>query len=138
MQAGAYQNGTWVVGVANTGNEEGVPRDAQSQIIAPSGETMSMTVTDGDELIVARCDLDLLQFLQEHDVQLRARSDRSDQAQPLPHLWGHDPMIVCGLYLNTAAAGHESKPSRAGDLLMIQHADLLFARRLNTRYSEPT
>jgi hypothetical protein len=83
MQAGAYQNGTWVVGVANTGNEEGVPRDAQSQIIAPSGETMSMTVTDGDELIVARCDLDLLQFLQEHDVQLRARSDRSDQAQTL-------------------------------------------------------
>jgi Transposase DDE domain group 1 len=33
---------------------------------------------------------------------------------------------------------NESKPSRAGDLLMIQQADLLFARRLNTRYSEPT
>jgi predicted amidohydrolase len=59
MQAGAYQNGTWVVGVAKTGEEEGVPMVAQSQIIAPSGETVAMTVTDGDELIVARCDLDL-------------------------------------------------------------------------------
>jgi predicted amidohydrolase len=59
MQAGAYQNGTWVVGVAKTGQEEGVPMVAQSQIIAPSGETIAMTITDGDELIVARCDLDL-------------------------------------------------------------------------------
>jgi predicted amidohydrolase len=59
MQAGAYQNGTWVVGVAKTGPEEGVPMVAQSQIIAPSGETVAMTVTDGDELIVTRCDLDL-------------------------------------------------------------------------------
>jgi predicted amidohydrolase len=59
MQAGAYQNGTWVVGVAKTGAEEGVPMVAQSQIIAPSGETVAMTVTDGDELIVTRCDLDL-------------------------------------------------------------------------------
>ncbi len=59
MQAGAYQNGTWVVGVAKTGNEEGVPMLAQSQIIAPSGETVAMTATEADELIVARCDLDL-------------------------------------------------------------------------------
>jgi predicted amidohydrolase len=41
------------------GPEEGVPMVAQSQIIAPSGETIAMTVTDGDELIVTRCDLDL-------------------------------------------------------------------------------
>jgi predicted amidohydrolase len=61
MQAGAYQNGTWVVGVAKAGNEEGVPMVAQSQIIAPSGETVAMTVTSDDELIVARCDLDLCQ-----------------------------------------------------------------------------
>jgi hypothetical protein len=70
MQAGAYQNGTWVVGVANTGNEEGVP----------SGETMS--ITDGDELIVARCDLGLLQFLQEHDVQLRAGRTAATKRNP--------------------------------------------------------
>jgi predicted amidohydrolase len=59
MQAGAYQNGTWVVGVAKCGREEGVQQIGQSQIIAPSGETVAMAATLGDEVIVARCDLDL-------------------------------------------------------------------------------
>jgi len=31
----------------------------QSQIIAPSGETVAMCATLGDELAIARCDLDL-------------------------------------------------------------------------------
>jgi predicted amidohydrolase len=31
----------------------------QSQIVAPSGETVAMCTTLGDELAVARCDLDL-------------------------------------------------------------------------------
>ncbi len=38
MQAGAYQNGTWVVAAAKGGVEEGVDALAQSCIIAPSGE----------------------------------------------------------------------------------------------------
>jgi hypothetical protein len=59
MQAGAYQNATWVVGVAKAGREEGVDQIGQSQIIAPSGETVAMAATLGDELVVARCDLDL-------------------------------------------------------------------------------
>jgi predicted amidohydrolase len=59
MQAGAYQNGTWVVGVAKCGREEGVHQIGQSQIIAPSGQTVAMAATLGDEMIVARCDLDL-------------------------------------------------------------------------------
>ncbi len=59
MQAGAYQNGTWVVGVAKCGVEEGVMQIGQSQIIAPSGETVAMCSTLGDELAIARCDLDL-------------------------------------------------------------------------------
>jgi N-carbamoyl-D-amino-acid hydrolase len=59
MQAGAYQNGTWVVGVAKCGREEGVDQIGQSQIIAPSGETVAMAATLGDELVVARCDLGL-------------------------------------------------------------------------------
>jgi len=58
MQAGAYQNGTWVVGVAKCGREEGCDMIGQSQIIAPSGETVAMCTTLGDELCVARCDLD--------------------------------------------------------------------------------
>lgn len=58
MQAGAYQNGTWVVGVAKGGTEEGVESLAQSAIIAPSGQIVAQAVTTGDELIVANCDLD--------------------------------------------------------------------------------
>lgn len=58
MQAGAYQNGTWVVGVAKAGEEEGVEALAQSCIIAPSGQIVAQAFTTGDELIVAHCDLD--------------------------------------------------------------------------------
>ena len=59
MQAGAYQNGTWVVGVAKAGIEEGCELIGGSAIIAPTGEIIAQAVTLGDELIVARCDLDL-------------------------------------------------------------------------------
>jgi predicted amidohydrolase len=59
MAAGAYQNGTWVVGVAKGGVEEGVASLAESQIIAPSGEVVVQSSTDGDEVIIAACDLDL-------------------------------------------------------------------------------
>jgi predicted amidohydrolase len=59
MQAGAYQNGTWVVGVAKAGNEEGVMQIGNSIIVAPSGEIVAACSTVGDELAIARCDLDL-------------------------------------------------------------------------------
>jgi N-carbamoyl-D-amino-acid hydrolase len=58
MQAGAYQNATWVVGVAKCGREEGVDSIGQSAIIAPSGELAAMATTLGDELIVVAADLD--------------------------------------------------------------------------------
>jgi hypothetical protein len=59
MQAGAYQNGTWVVGVAKAGNEEGVDQIGNSIIVAPSGEIVAACTTTADELAIARCDLDL-------------------------------------------------------------------------------
>ena len=65
MRAGAYQNGTWVVGVAKCGREEGCDMIGQSQIIAPSGETVAMCATLEDELCVARCDLDLTRSYKE-------------------------------------------------------------------------
>lgn len=58
MEAGAYQNGSWVVGVAKGGVEEGVESLAQSVIIAPSGQIVAQAITTGDELIVAEVDLD--------------------------------------------------------------------------------
>ncbi len=58
MQSGAYQNGTWVVGVAKGGVEEGVDSLAQSMIVAPSGQIVAQALSAADELVVARCDLD--------------------------------------------------------------------------------
>ncbi len=58
MQSGAYQNGTWVVGVAKGGVEEGVDSLTQSMIVAPSGQIVAQALTSDDEVIVARCDLD--------------------------------------------------------------------------------
>lgn len=58
MQSGAYQNGTWVVGVAKGGVEEGVDSLGQSMIVAPSGQIVAQAFTTGDELLVAHCDLD--------------------------------------------------------------------------------
>ena len=59
MQAGAYQNGTWVVGVAKCGVEEGCEMIGGSSIIAPTGEVIAQAAGQADELVVARCDLDL-------------------------------------------------------------------------------
>jgi predicted amidohydrolase len=58
MQSGAYQNGTWVIGVAKCGVEEGVDQIGQSCIIAPSGEIVAQCTSLDDEIAVARCDLD--------------------------------------------------------------------------------
>lgn len=58
MQAGAYQNGTWVVGVAKGGVEAGVDSLAQSLIVAPSGQIVAQALSSGDELISSRCDLE--------------------------------------------------------------------------------
>jgi hypothetical protein len=65
MQAGAYQNATWVVGVAKCGREEGCDLLGQSAIIAPSGTIVAQAATLDDELIAARCDLDLARSYKE-------------------------------------------------------------------------
>ena len=62
MQAGAYQNGTWVVGIAKCGNEDGHELMAGSVIVSPDGVIVAQAETMGDELIVADCDLDKCRF----------------------------------------------------------------------------
>ena len=59
MQAGAYQNATWVVGVAKAGIEEGVHQIGGTCIISPLGEIVAQAVTETDEMISATIDLDL-------------------------------------------------------------------------------
>lgn len=65
MQAGAYQNGTWVIGTAKAGVEEGVAMMGASCIIAPTGEIVALTTTLGDEVIVAQTDLDRGRYIKE-------------------------------------------------------------------------
>ena len=59
MQAGAYQNATWVVGIAKCGVEEGCEMIGASCIVAPTGQVVAQALTQDDELVVARCDLDI-------------------------------------------------------------------------------
>ena len=66
MQAGAYQNGTWVVGVAKAGTEDGCELIGQSCIIAPTGEIVAMCATVEDELIMASCDLNRCREIQDN------------------------------------------------------------------------
>jgi predicted amidohydrolase len=65
LQAGAYQNSTWVVAVAKGGVEDGNPLIAGSVIVNPDGEIAAVAKTEDDELIVADCDLDATIFGKE-------------------------------------------------------------------------
>ncbi|HZM32234.1 MAG TPA: N-carbamoyl-D-amino-acid hydrolase [Acidimicrobiales bacterium] len=58
MQAGAYQNGTFVVGVAKAGVEEGIDHVGGSCVIHPSGTIVAECTGLGDEVVVAACGLD--------------------------------------------------------------------------------
>jgi predicted amidohydrolase len=62
VQAGAYQNSTWVVAVAKAGVEDGFPMIGGSLIVNPAGEIMVEAKTEADELIVHACDLDATVF----------------------------------------------------------------------------
>ena len=66
MQAGAYQNGTWVVGVAKAGREDGVDMMGGSAIVTPNGEIAAQASTLDDELIVAECNLDAGAYIKKN------------------------------------------------------------------------
>jgi predicted amidohydrolase len=65
LQAGAYQNGMWIVAAAKAGCEEGVDQIGGSMIVAPSGEVVAVSSTLGDELITYDCDFDLCRTYKE-------------------------------------------------------------------------
>ena len=62
MTSGAYQNSTWVVGVAKAGDEDGHPLMGGSIIVDPNGQVMARASGEGDELIVHACDMDACNF----------------------------------------------------------------------------
>jgi predicted amidohydrolase len=65
LQAGAYQNSTWVVAAAKAGIEEGCSLIGGSCIVAPTGEIVALARSVADELIVADCDLSLCTYGKE-------------------------------------------------------------------------
>jgi predicted amidohydrolase len=65
VQAGAYQNSTWVVAVAKAGVEDGHPLFGCSLIVDPDGRIVAETRTEADEVIVHACDLDATRFGKE-------------------------------------------------------------------------
>jgi N-carbamoyl-D-amino-acid hydrolase len=62
MQAGAYQNGTYVIGTAKAGMEEGCHMQGGSAIVHPNGKIIAMAKTEGDELVTAELDFDECTF----------------------------------------------------------------------------
>lgn len=66
LQAGAYQNGTWVVGVAKAGREEDCDLIGGSCIVAPTGEIVAKCSTLDDELVSAEVDLDRCREIQDN------------------------------------------------------------------------
>ncbi len=65
LQAGAYQNSTWVVATAKCGIEDGHPLFGGSVIVDPDGEIVAEAKSEDDELVTADCDLDATIFGKE-------------------------------------------------------------------------
>jgi len=65
LQAGAYQNSTWVVAVAKCEVEDGHHLMAGTVIVNPDGEIVAETTSEGDELLVQDCDLEATRFGKE-------------------------------------------------------------------------
>jgi predicted amidohydrolase len=59
VQAGAYQNGCWVVAVAKAGAEDGHGLIGGSCIVAPTGEIVAQALSERDEVTLFDCDLEL-------------------------------------------------------------------------------
>ncbi|MGD8699634.1 MAG: N-carbamoyl-D-amino-acid hydrolase [Gemmatimonadales bacterium] len=66
VQAGAYQNGTWVVATAKAGSEDGHGLIGGTAIVAPTGEIAARAVTEDDEVVTFTCDLDLGKDIKEN------------------------------------------------------------------------
>jgi predicted amidohydrolase len=66
LQAGAYQNGLWVLAAAKAGWEQGQKLMGGSAIVAPTGEIVAQAVTEGEELLVHDCDLSLCRLVRDH------------------------------------------------------------------------
>jgi predicted amidohydrolase len=65
MQSGAYQNATWIVGVAKAGVEDGNHLIGDTCIIDPNGYIVAQATTEEDELVTYECDFEATKFLKD-------------------------------------------------------------------------
>ncbi|KAA2236316.1 N-carbamoyl-D-amino-acid hydrolase [Salinarimonas soli] len=65
LQAGAYQNSTWVVAVAKAGTEDGHHLMGGTCIVSPDGEIVAEIAHEDDGIVVHPCDLDATIFGKE-------------------------------------------------------------------------
>lgn len=65
VQAGAYQNSTWVVAVAKAGDEDGNHLMGGTVIVNPDGEIVAEVPGEADGVVVHPCDLDATRFGKE-------------------------------------------------------------------------
>ncbi len=65
LQAGAYQNATWVVAVAKAGDEDGHHLMGGTMIVNPDGHIVAELEGEEDGLLVHACDLDDTRFGKE-------------------------------------------------------------------------
>ena len=62
VQAGAYQNSTWVVAVAKAGSEDGHHLFGGTVIVDPDGMIVAEVAGEDDGIVVHPCDLDATRF----------------------------------------------------------------------------
>jgi N-carbamoyl-D-amino-acid hydrolase len=65
LQAGAYQNSTWVVAVAKAGSEDGHHLMGGTLIVDPDGKIVAELPGEEDGVLVHTCDLDATRFGKE-------------------------------------------------------------------------
>jgi len=90
LQAGAYQNATWVIGSAKAGSEDGHDLIGGSCIVSPTGEIVARAVSEGDEVISFKCDLSLGQYLKETTFDF-ARHRRIEHYKRITEQVGVEP-----------------------------------------------
>lgn len=78
LQAGAYQNGAWAVGVAKAGREEGCDLIGGSLIVAPTGEIVAQASRVGDEVITAQVELDRCSEIRRNIFNFRLHRQPSE------------------------------------------------------------
>ena len=72
VQAGAYQNSTFVIATAKCGVEDGHPLFGGSCIVNPDGEIIAAAKTEDDELVIADCRSRRYDLQQGNDLRLQA------------------------------------------------------------------